>query len=65
MSSFGRESMSLAQGGSWTTPLVVPAGDFERVEDGKHVKKTNRVTATYIYRDGRWRGLAVHMVRLP
>jgi ketosteroid isomerase-like protein len=38
---------------------------FERVVDGKHVKMANRGTATFVYRDGRWRGLAVHMVRLP
>jgi ketosteroid isomerase-like protein len=40
-------------------------GTFERVEEGKRVKKANRGTTTFVRRDGRWRALAVHMVRLP
>ena len=38
---------------------------FERIVDGQRLKKANRGTTTFVHRDGRWRALAVHMVRLP
>lgn len=36
-----------------------------RTANGKVVTISYRYTATYIKRDGQWRALALHMVRLP
>ena len=36
-----------------------------RTDNGKVVTTSYRYTATYIKRDGHWRALALHMVRLP
>jgi ketosteroid isomerase-like protein len=35
------------------------------VVDGKPVKHSHRYTTTFVYRDGRWRALAVHMAEIP
>lgn len=47
------------------TAILVDTDTIRRLKDGQPVEHVFRLTTTYIRRNGQWRALAEHMVRVP
>jgi len=45
--------------------IAIATGVDTMNDVGKPVKRANRYTTTFAYRDGRWRALSVHLVPIP
>lgn len=47
------------------TAVLVETDTIRRMKNGRETASAWRVTVTYIRRDGQWRALAEHMVKVP
>jgi ketosteroid isomerase-like protein len=47
------------------TAVVMQTDTIRHIDEGQSVEHAYRLTTTYIRRNGHWRALALHMVRVP